>query len=217
MHTIHEQTVGEYTVRVTYDPNPEHANPRECAYPSTMVCWHSRYRLGDEQPNCQPHEYMAGLLDDTNCPHCQGEGRLYEDDGYTWYECPHCEGTGEMSPDEIQDLFEQHYYVLPLYLYDHSGITMKTSPFSCPWDSGRVGFIYISKEKAAKEFGANVTPEFMYAHLDVEVKEYDAYLRGEVYAWEIEKDGEIVDSCGGYLGDGADEYALQDALSVVRK
>jgi hypothetical protein len=33
--------------------------------------------------------------------------------------------------------------VVPLYLYDHSGITMSTSPFSCPWDSGQVGYIWV--------------------------------------------------------------------------
>lgn len=35
---------------------------------------------------------------------------------------------------------------LPLYLYDHSGITMRTSSFSCRWDSGQVGFIYMTKK-----------------------------------------------------------------------
>lgn len=41
--------------------------------------------------------------------------------------------------------------VLPLYLYDHSGITMKTTPFHCQWDSGQVGFIYITKKKMREE------------------------------------------------------------------
>ena len=31
------------------------------------------------------------------------------------------------------------YIYLPLYLYDHSGITMNTTGFSCQWDSGQVG------------------------------------------------------------------------------
>lgn len=35
--------------------------------------------------------------------------------------------------------------ILPLYLYDHGGITMSTTPFGCPWDSGQVGFIYATK------------------------------------------------------------------------
>ena len=35
---------------------------------------------------------------------------------------------------------------LNLYLYDHSGITMNVSGFPCPWDSGQVGFIYMTKK-----------------------------------------------------------------------
>ena len=42
--------------------------------------------------------------------------------------------------------------ILPLYLYDHSGITIATTPFSCRWDSGQVGFIIISKEKMRHEY-----------------------------------------------------------------
>src|SRR3989304_5726596 len=37
---------------------------------------------------------------------------------------------------------ENKIIFLPLYLYDHGGITMSTGAFSCPWDSGQVGFIY---------------------------------------------------------------------------
>ena len=44
------------------------------------------------------------------------------------------------------------FIVLPIYMYDHSGITISVNPFSCPWDSGQIGFIYISKEKARKEY-----------------------------------------------------------------
>lgn len=43
--------------------------------------------------------------------------------------------------------------ILPLYLFDHSGLTMNTTGFSCPWDSGHVGFIFCSKERFRKETG----------------------------------------------------------------
>jgi hypothetical protein len=57
--------------------------------------------------------------------------------------------------DEVEKaLIKEHKtaIILPLYLYDHSGITMKTTPFSCRWDSGQVGFVYISKDKVRKEY-----------------------------------------------------------------
>jgi len=88
--------------------------------------------------------------------------------------------------------------ILPLYLYDHSGITMRTSPFSCQWDSGQVGFIYCTKERC-DELGA----DFSKAEdcLRAEVEEYDQYLTGDVYgyvSWEFK------------LEDLEDEEALSD-------
>jgi len=43
--------------------------------------------------------------------------------------------------------------ILPLYLYDHSGITISTTPFNCPFDSGQIGFIYIRKDTLFKNVG----------------------------------------------------------------
>ena len=44
----------------------------------------------------------------------------------------------------MNDLLEligelENVVILPLYLHDHSGLTMNTSGFHCPWDSGQVG------------------------------------------------------------------------------
>ncbi len=108
---------------------------------------------------------------------------------------------------------------LPLYLFDHSGITMRTDPTtfqmmdSAGWDWGQVGFIHCSLERARAETG--------YGHLnDEELREkvammligevevYDAFLRGAVYGFEvveqlIDEEGSVlkeehIDSCGGF-------------------
>lgn len=112
------------------------------------------------------------------------------------------------------DEVEKHLYaecgaeiVLPLYLYDHSGITMNTTGFSCSWDSGKVGFIYASKENIEKMMlldPENMTPEqteHIREILRGEVEEYDDYLKCDVYYWILkDKDGERIDSCYGYYG-----------------
>ena len=71
---------------------------------------------------------------------------------------------------------------LPLYLYDHSGITMSTSPFSCAFDSGKIGFIFCTKEKAKKEWGwKRLTMKRInkvIKHLYSEVEEYNNYIVG---------------------------------------
>lgn len=94
---------------------------------------------------------------------------------------------------------------LPLYLYDHSGITMAVTPFSCPWDSGKVGFIYVTKNEIRSLFNVKrVTKKLVNEVLDIlrqEVTEYDQYLTGDVWCI-IEKDtqGNVVDSLGQLYG-----------------
>jgi hypothetical protein len=113
---------------------------------------------------------------------------------------------------------------LPLYLYDHSGITMNTTGFSCRWDSGCVGFIYVTKEKVRKEYNVKrITQDIIdrvTKCLEGEVKTYDQYLTGEVYGYEVYKvevcdkgceHEEFVDSCWGYYGY---EECISEAKSI---
>ena len=93
--------------------------------------------------------------------------------------------------------------ILPLYLYDHSGITMNTTGFSCPWDSGQVGWIYADKRRIEAEYG-KVTPETMEKArqvLEGEVKSYDYFLTGQCYGFQLFREDVEVDSCWGFLGE----------------
>lgn len=94
------------------------------------------------------------------------------------------------SPTEYRAKLPKHIIELPLYLYDHSGITMNTSGFTCGWDSGQVGFIYVTKEKIRKEYGwkriTQARKEKIYRYLKNEVKTYDHYLTGQVYGFKHE-------------------------------
>ncbi len=117
---------------------------------------------------------------------------------------------------------------LSLYLYDHSGITMSTSPFSCPWDSGQVGIIYATHEDIRKEFGPKgralvhvskkaISSAFKLMRQEVEV--YDAFLQGDVYGYVIlDKKGETVDSCWGFLCvNGKLDYVYEAAMENIPK
>ena len=128
-----------------------------------------------------------------------------------------------MSVEEGKELAElvekQGGIVLSLYLYDHSGITMRTSSFSCPWDSGQVGFIYCDKDDIRKNWGVKrVTKKLLKQAkeiLEAEVEEYDSYLTGECYGFIIEDpDNEHLDSCWGFLGDV--KYCREEATSAAK-
>jgi hypothetical protein len=122
------------------------------------------------------------------------------------------------STDEVLNMLagkQKDIVVLPLYLYDHSGITMNTTGFSCRWDSGMVGCIYADYVNIRSWYGVKkVTKnliEKVKLHLLQEVKCYDNYISGNVCTYTILKDGEEMDSCGGYPY----EDALNEAKAIV--
>ena len=122
------------------------------------------------------------------------------------------------STDEVCDMLagkQKDIVVLPLYLYDHSGITMNTTGFSCPWDSGMVGCISADYVNIRSWYGVKkVTKNLIEKVKDMfrsEVKVYDDYISGNIYTYTILKDGEEMDSCGGYPY----EDALNEAKAIV--
>lgn len=193
----------KYTLEVEQDDMAE--SPREWDNVCTMVCFHSRYDLGDE------HDY---------------------DDSDEFFDYILCEVCG-MDAEDIEELSTREKYKLAkesdvvyfkdLNLYDHSGLTISTSsgyPYNDRWDAGCVGWIYVSKSKAMHNYGGiperdengsliriphkhpngNITYSTKYApitdenwkevadyHMEHEVEVYDQHLRGEVYGFRLIK------------------------------
>ena len=123
--------------------------------------------------------------------------------------------------DEIKAQIEQENgpcIMLPLYLYDHGGMTMSTAGFNCPWDSGMVGIIYCPRERALGEYSSKrltkTIRERVVRALTSEVEEYDKYLTGDVWGYVIEdaETGEHIDSCWGMFGY---DYCEQEARAAV--
>ena len=171
--------MSEYRIRIEQDMDPE--SPRsEYENMGTMVCWHSRYTLGDEQPKCEPHEYREDLP----------------------------EGT----------------ITLPLYFMDHSSQHISTTGFSCPWDSGQVGFIYVTLEKVASEYGDTSEESKAKAikYLTGEVEQYDTWMNGRIYGFTLEKlvtceccdnvEPEEIDSCWGFYDSDNKGFSAADAM-----
>lgn len=115
--------------------------------------------------------------------------------------------------------------IYPIYMYDHSGITISTSPFSCPWDSGQIGFIYVTKDKLRKEYNVKRLSKKIIDKAERillnEIKTYDQYLVGDIYGFQIvELDKcdqghtheNVIDSCWGFYGD---DYKTNGILDHV--
>jgi len=115
-----------------------------------------------------------------------------------------------MTEDELMRSTNEGFKaVLPVYLYEHGGVTMSTAPFGDAWDSGQVGWAYVTR-RDAKAWGCGEDFDYEEA-IRVEVREYDRYLTGEVYGYVIENaEGEELDSCWGFL------EGLADVRKVAR-
>jgi hypothetical protein len=107
---------------------------------------------------------------------------------------------------------EDPFIIYPLYLYDHSGITISTSPFSDPWDSGQIGFIFMTKTTLEENSTDAIKAD---EWVKEEVKEYDSYLRGEVYRYSIidSETEEVVEQVGGYF---SEEVCEKEAIGVMK-
>lgn len=109
--------------------------------------------------------------------------------------------------------------ILPIFMYDHSGITISTSAFSCKWDSGQIGFIYTTKEGleyiGCKESDAEKI-------LENEIEQYDQFVTGDVYGFRIYKVDKCslgheheteIESCWGFYGDDIYTNGIMDYVS----
>jgi hypothetical protein len=157
-------------VRIRQEMDTEFANPRDNSNVGTFVHWHRSYRLGDEQ--------ISGQLDEA------------------------MERGGLRLLARYLKLVVGATVVIPVGLLDHSGLTVWAGggshwSDSAGWDSGTVGVIYDTPE-SRKDTG--VPLDKVEEALRDEITEYDRWLRGEVYWYEVGDDDLESDSCGGYIG-----------------
>lgn len=119
------------------------------------------------------------------------------------------------SPQDFQEWAEsQNIVILALYLYDHGIVGMSTESFvgralHAEWDSGQVGYIYVTAEKLCKEYQKQRVSRKLREHaaevLKGEVSTYNDFLSGAVYAYVLrDPNGEVAASCYGFYGDHSD-------------
>lgn len=220
--------IESLTVRLIQDILPR--NPREDCDPlGRMVCWHRRYNLGDRHRFEYPADFFGYLIHEALTPDERDRRDRIRDlleriPGYyvnhTWepkadFLDRHAWLTSQL--DALKEQALTKHVILPLYLMDHSGLTISTEPFSCPWDSGRVGWIYMPISTARENWSSLPDDELREAAercLRAEVEEYDAYLRGDTWGYTIEDEhGDELASCWGFLGE---KYARQGAEAEAR-
>ena len=178
----------------------------------TFVCFHNRYNLGNDNSYDAPIDLFLELAYKSNSYRTD----IIENAFYEGYIDEH---QAMNSLKKVIDK-DDNIVILPLYLYDHSGLAISVSPFHCPWDSGQVGYVYTTKQRC-DELGINFNINDVETSLENEVKLYNTYLQGEVFGFEIvEYDEEyhneydIIDSCWGFYGSDMKENGMIDNICV---
>lgn len=212
-------------------------DPRQLENIGTMLCGHHNYILGDEQLK-RGEDVSYRIIEDEGvgavCMNCGKE--VLADDWFTYFH----------SEDQDKDEWEPEdyecggkpirprlvgVYALPLFLFDHSGISMSASSArfemqdSAGWDWGCVGVIYVTEAKMKEEYkpesewfkehhGGKSLSEFAYDILRSETETYDLYLTGQCFGYEIVgEDDESLDSCWGFLGE---ESVTEEATTSAK-
>ena len=185
-----------YEIEIEYDNDP--MNPRtDWDSACTMCCWHSRYNLGDWRNGKVLSKYYDEPID-----------LLYELAGLDRSDCQDEECNDWTYECLISSIEERGTIIAPLYLYDHSGISISMGGYSCSWDSGQVGWVYIEKDKIQEEWNGDY--EKAKKCMQGEVETYDDYLTGMVYRWNTDNDG-----CGGYYGQEGQKEAITEAKHSI--
>jgi hypothetical protein len=117
-----------------------------------------------------------------------------------------------LSIGNCQSLLEPYLEWLPLWVYEHGGITMscgdRSYPYNDRWDSSCAGWIVMSKDSVMDNLA--VTEENWRTKaiecMRGEVELYDHWLTGNVYGYTLLEETAPdewteVDSCWGFYGD----------------
>lgn len=181
-------------LRIERDKFPE--NPRHDDNLGVIAYKHPNYDVGDVSIS-DPIDYLLDLY------------------GIQDKQVDYCGDTFQGLQDEAE---KYGYVLLPVYMYDHGDITIRTSSFSCRWDSGQVGFIYTNLKRVRDITGhkwqrwSEKRREKVREWLEGEVELFDQYIRGDMYGFIVEEDGEEIDSCWGFYSEDPRTNGMSDHI-----
>lgn len=160
--------------------------------------------------------FKIEIWEDENCPNPR------ENDNLATIACFHRRyDIGDKHPYSIEEIAEaertgfldgKKIIHLPVYGYDHGGMVLDTKAFSCPWDSGKLGIVFVTEERAREELGWDrlnaARRERIAITLGMEVRELSKWMQGDTWGYTVTNtDTGEEEECGGYIGrDYLDSY-----------
>lgn len=194
-------------VKIYYDDNLVDT-PRDWSNVGSIASWHRNYELN----NKSDAEY-----DEWGIKNYKGSDFIAHLGGYN-EDYSLSDKENEKARAKAFNKAKKEYVILPIYMYEHSGVWLNTGGFSYPWDSGQVGYIYVSKKRAMEEMGIKRwgarAIERVKDTLRAEIETLSDYMEGNVYGYVLEKSGEHEDSCWGFYGSSMVDNGLIDIVPL---
>lgn len=176
--------------------------------------------------------YKTFELKDGNILNIYYDEDFAENPQVTWDNLGHCEFFHKRYKFGNENLFTDHIEAqnyalsnkvisLPVYMYEHSGITISTTSFNCQWDSGLLGYIWVSKENVRNEFGVkSINKKLKEKVLDIlqaQINLLDDYVQGNVFGFKVidKNTNQEIDSCWGFYGIDFSKSGLFEQVGIT--
>lgn len=199
MDAIYKAENDKAVLSVQYDQDCE--SPRSWDNLGTLLTWTRNYNSPDENKFTDSRDFLEEL---------------------SYNLAKNIEWSLIQGKTDVQlyKIIEKYAFILPVYKYEHGGVAYSTRTYKgrahhAEWDSGQVGWIYVTKEAVRKEWSVKrISPglqETVIKNLKGEVEIYSSYANGEVYGYKLEKkivicnDGE----CTGVCTCGSDDVTVE--------
>ena len=184
------------------------SNPLEYEDFVTYYTWHNR--SSSIQPNNfkDAEEWYDSIM---------GEGAFNRQRNSSLQEK---KGVVAFAFDICKNLSKAKKVAFPILSHEHSDIRYYLGTSIDYWEGSIAGFAFIDKSKVYEEFGVKkITSQIVEkvkSIVERQLKAYTDCVNGYVYGFTLyNKDGEEIDSCGGFFGYEKDEDMLKDMLQYA--
>lgn len=196
-------------LKIMYDRYAQHPFEDDDVLNMIIATWHPRYKIGTSnvaRPTDRGdyleiiYQALCDLLIDKNL-------RMKLHKQYQAFE------RAEKDCADMEMFFDSLAVIQPVYAYEHSGITVAATPFSCAFDSGQVGVAIYTKEqilldRQQKRF-TKACASYATRHIKDVLETIDDYLQGECYGFSIlDSEGDELESCWGFYGSDHERSGL---------
>ena len=118
----------------------------------------------------------------------------------------------DIEDEERAKEIKKEYHCFGLEAYIHGMVNLSLSyEGNYPdrgWDVSQLGVVFVKRRKGLTRDKARDMARDL-------VKYWNDLLSGNIHAFVVEKDGEVIDSCGGFVGDDMFKDMIEEAQSAV--